>query len=216
MLRKLFRIISVFLAVFVCASAVSCDLPSKTPIEQGYEIISIIDEKMNSDKLASSYGMPEYALETLEALRAADYTGNAEVYQLYMPRDVYFKKLFGEDVSQDDFSETLYNSLAAISASIIAHAITNTTKDYKAIAVLSMTSYGQAFVDSSIDEDLLYLYVFNSGAPIIVSMHPSGNGAVTASGSLIVNDEFNTSDKESIERSFARFGYEGVTAKKVS
>ena len=213
MLRKLFRIISIFLAVFVCASAVSCDLPSKTPIEQGYEIISIIDEKMNSDKLASSYGMPEYALETLEALRVADYTGNAEVYQLYMPRDVYFKKLFGEDVSQDDFSETLYNSLTAISVSMIAHTITN---DYKAIAVLSMTSYGQAFVDSSIDEDLLYLYVFNSGAPIIVSMHPSGNGAVTASGCVIINDEFNTADKENIERSFARFGYEGVTAKKVS
>ena len=213
MLRKLFRIISIFLAVFVCASAVSCDLPSKTPIEQGYEIISIIDEKMNSDTLASNYGMPEFALETLEALRVADYTGNAEVYQLYMPRDVYFKKLFGEDVSQDDFSETLYNSLTAISASIIAHAI---TKDYKAIAVLSMTSYGQAFVDSSIDEDLLYLYVFNSGSPIIVSMHPSGNGAVTASGCIIINDEFNTADKENIERSFARFGYEGVTAKKVS
>ncbi len=213
MLQKLIRIISVFLAIIVCASAVSCDLPSKTPIEQGYEIISIIDEKIDSDKLASIYGIQADDLELLETLRAADYTENAEVYQLYMPRDVYFKKLFGEDVSQDDFSETLYNSLTAISASMIAHTI---TKDYKAIAVLSMTSYGQAFVDSSIDEDLLYLYVFNSGAPIIVSMHPSGNGAVTASGCIIINDEFNTADKESIERSFARFGYEGVTAKKVS
>ena len=214
MLQKLIRIISVFLAIIVCASAVSCDLPSKTPIEQGYEIISIIDEKMNSDKLASIYGIQADALELLETLRAADYTGNAEVYQLYMPRDVYFKKLFGEDVSQDDFSETLYNSLTAISASMIAHIIDK--NDYRALMVSSAISYGQAFVDSSIDEDLLYLYVFNSGAPIIVSMHPSGNGAVTASGCIIINDEFNTADKESIERSFARFGYEGVTAKKVS
>ena len=214
MLRKLFRIISIFLVITVCASAVSCDLPSKTPIEQGYEIISIIDEKMNSDKLASIYGIQADALELLETLRAADYTGNAEVYQLYMPRDVYFKKLFGEDVSQDDFSETLYNSLTAISASMIAHIIDK--NDYRALMVSSAISYGQAFVDSSIDEDLLYLYVFNSGAPIIVSMHPSGNGAVTASGCIIINDEFNTADKESIERSFARFGYEGVTAKKVS
>ncbi len=214
MLRKLFSIISIFLVIIVCASAVSCDLPSKTPIEQGYEIISIIDEKINSDKLASIYGIQADALELLETLRAADYTGNAEVYQLYMPRDVYFKKLFGEDVSQDDFSKTLYNSLTAISASMIAHIIDK--NDYRALMVSSAISYGQAFVDSSIDEDLLYLYVFNSGAPIIVSMHPSGNGAVTASGCIIINDEFNTADKESIERSFARFGYEGVTAKKVS
>lgn len=214
MLRKLFRIISVFLVIIVCASAVSCDLPSKTPIEQGYEIISIIDEKIGSDKLASIYGIQADDLELLETLRAADYTGNAEVYQLYMPRDVYFKKLFGEDVSQDDFSETLYNSLTAISASMIAHIIDK--NDYRALMVSSAISYGQAFVDSSIDEDMLYLYVFNSGAPIIVSMHPSGNGAVTASGCIIINDEFNTADKESIERSFARFGYEGVTAKKVS
>ncbi len=213
MLRKLFRIISVFLAIIVCASAVSCDLPSKTPIEQGYEIVSIIDEKMGSDKLASSYGIPDKAFETLETLRAADYTRKATVYQLYMPRDVYSKKFFGADISQGDFSEALYNSLTTISASVIAHTI---TKDYKAIAVLSITSYGQAFVDSSIDEDLLYLYVFNSGAPIIVSMHPSGDGAVTASGCIIINDEFNTADEESIERSFALFGYEGVVAKKVS
>ena len=214
MLKKLLKIAAISLMIATCMSMISCRSASNDLLKYGDEIVSIINEKINSDKYLSLVDAPAAYRDEVNKLRLGNYREEMTVYQLNLSEKAYYKTIYGTELSKDEFSETLYNSIKNISSGRIAATI-NSKGGVSAVATAALVNAGITFVDTSIKEDMLFLYVFKSGAPILISMKRGDGGAIHATGNIVISNELDTGSVESIKKSFEHFGFECVSVDKV-
>ena len=214
MLKKLLKITATFLMIATCISMISCRSASNDLLKHGDEIVSIINEKINSDKYLSLVDAPAAYRDEVDKLRLGNYSEEMTVYQLHLSEKAYYKMIYGTELSKDEFSETLYNSIKTISSGYIA-AIINSKGGVSAVSTATFLNASITFADTSIKENLLFLYVFKSGAPILISMEPGDGGAIHATGNIIISNGLDTGSAESVKKSFEHFGFECVSVDKV-
>ena len=82
------------------------------------------------------------------------------------------------------------------------------------VVLSSAFTASKNYVNKDIDENKIYLFVFENGYPIAVTFVANGEGAVHAVGHFIINDEFITEDENSIKDSCEKMGIDNVTVKK--
>ena len=83
-----------------------------------------------------------------------------------------------------------------------------------ATALAAVYSVQKAFVCEEVQENTVYLYVYETGCPILITLLPSGDGAVKVALNLITYDGFDAASAETIEQSFALAGVRDVVAEK--
>ena len=209
------KVLLVLVVCLICLTSVSCDTPSKSILERGDEIISIVSDMVASDEYieAMSGGASAYD-ELISEVKTIDFSKIATVYELNIPEKETLKKLSRQNFDMDKMPQSVIDKLYLGIGSSLASYI-NGKGGSDSLVVATFFSAGKCFVDKSITHKKHLLYAFESGHLMLISFVPREDGAVSASSHFILNDEFLSADAKQISESFEEFGLDGITITKI-
>ena len=208
------KIILILTALILCTSMISCDGASESVIDRGDEIVGLVSEMVKSDEYINiMLGNVSAYEDLLSEIREIDFS-SAAIYELKVSEDELVELLTAKRGDADKLSESLKDKLVCGLGASFASYINIGTSTEK-IIMSSVFNASKSFVDKSIKENQYLLYVFESGCSMLISFVPHEDGAVTASGSLILNDrlEFGTADQ--VEASLKVLGINTITVTKL-
>lgn len=193
----------------------SCEDGSKAALNKGNEVVALVSEMVKSDEYANIMlnNISAYD-EMLSELKATDFSKITAVYELEISQDELIELLASNNGDIDKLPKSLKDRLVqGLGASLVSRI--NSQAGTDELVISSLFNASKCFVDKNIKENQYLLYVFESGYSMLVSFIPHEDGAVTASGSLILNDmlEFDAADKA--EASFKALGIKEITATKL-
>ena len=214
-MKKIFSFIAVLALIFSLSACQrtpdTTNSGSKTGnlADDGMKVISLMNEMLNNDEyglmVLSNYS--KY-VEIINAVRRGNYSKPTAVYELKMDT----RMVIG--AGRDGFSEALDRYVDSMAnASVVSYI--NSAESIDGVAVSSLFSATVAFVDESVKEDAMYLYVFEDGHPIFVNFTCGEDGAVRASGNFIMNAELNPGSADGIEEFFKKAGFSDCEVTKV-
>ena len=215
-MKKIFSFFAVLVLIFSLSACQrtpdTTNSGSKTGnlADDGMKVISLMNEMLNNDEyglmVLSNYS--KY-VEIINAVRRGNYSQPTAVYELKMD----IRMVIG--AGRDGFSEALDRYVDSMANASVASYI-NSAESIDGVAVSSLFSANVAFVDESVKEDAMYLYVFEDGYPIFVNFTCGEDGAVRASGSFIMNIQLYPDSADNIEQFFADSGFRDCKVKKIS
>jgi hypothetical protein len=121
--------------------------------------------------------------------------------------------LLTEEMDLSSMSDALKSYLYSSAYTSLASRV-NAKGGADATALAAVYSVQKAFVCGQVQENTAYLYVYETGCPILITLLPTGDGSVKATLNLITYDGFDVSDAEKIAQSFALAGVRDVVAEK--
>lgn len=210
-MKKSILILTVLL---LCVSMISCDGASESVINRGDEIVGLVSEMVNSDEYINiMLGNVSAYEDLLSEIREIDFS-RATIYELKASEDELVELLTAKRGDADKLPESLKDKLVCGLGSSFASYINLGTSTEK-IVMSSVFNASKSFVDKSIKENQYLLYVFEAGYSMLISFVPHEDGAVTASGSLILNDRLELDTADKIEASLKALGINTITATKL-
>ncbi len=206
-------LISVLALLLSLAMLVSCDSlqengNGKTARECSDSLVSLMGEMVASEEYEKMYGLSFSYKDKIDLIKGGDYSKISAVYELSIPDSALISGL----VSFDGMSDKLEDYVRSNMLSTIATRV-NQRDGVAAVAVASAFTASESFVCPEIKSDTVYLYVFESGCPILVSFVPGEDGAVKLMGHFIISSDFKVENAGEIEEMFKKFGLNGIKAK---
>ena len=177
------KVIAIRMSVLRMASMTGCRVSTKTPVERGEEVIALMSEMTeNENVLESLSGSQEIKEKVLQiGTKEPEY-----------PDAVYEVKLSKENLPLtadfEGISDSLKQNLIARSYAAVGPQL-NALEGVEFLAASSMCTASISFKTGSIAENLLYIYFYRDGAPVMVSFSANADGIVTATGTYLFKDE---------------------------
>ncbi len=199
MRRSFVFCVIVALLLFFC----SCGVTEKTLLDRGLAVISLMDDMMENDAYVEILvdGSTEDYCDRLQLLSQADYENPTAVYEL----TVAAEQVLGIDEEADALPPRLASYLSSKALqSVISQ--WNSVQGVDALVVASLLTANVCFTDASVTTDTLYLYTFDAGYPIAVVFLPGDDGAVMASGCLVMCDMLLGCSAQTLEDTLSSFG----------
>ncbi|MBR5566149.1 MAG: hypothetical protein IKW08_08320 [Roseburia sp.] len=205
------RLMSMFLVIIMTISLCACgennasgnSASDKSLYEQGLGVIALMAEAAQAEEYVGAYtGNPEI-MEIIQNVAAGDYTTPTAVYSLSVNDEVLLSMLGLENlkgISAELKENLLSRSFGSLITQINGYAGVNN------LAASSVLTLGKSFVDSSITEDVIYIYTFENAFPVAVSFTVGENGAVSAGGNFIMYEEFTCGSVAEVQEFFSEFG----------
>ena len=210
------KVLSIVLICAICVCCVSCGGAAPSITERGEEMLALIGEMAASDDyidMVTEGNMSTYE-KLIAEVRAVDYSAISAVYELELPREQLFLKLYGVHLGMDELSEAVEDKLSYGLGSELATHINGKDK-LTSVAVSSIYTARKTFVDKSIEENRYLLYTLEEGYPVLVSFTPGEDGAVYATANMILSSGFEATDAEQISSLLAEMGFNGIKVTKV-
>ena len=175
------------------------------------EVISLMSEMVRSEEYRSLYNLTPAFDDQINKLREGDYSKVSKTYEISVPME----ELVGVEINREDFSEELYQYICSSAYSSFATRINQEGNSSVALAVSSVFTAYKTYTDKNMNESKIYLYVFENGYPIVISLAENGEDTFKVVGHFIINDEFVTDDEISIKESCEKLRINGVSVKKL-
>lgn len=209
------KILSIVLICAICVCCVACGGAAPSTTERGEEMLALIGEMVASDDYIDMMLANTTAYKKLlDEVKAADYSAISAVYELELPREQLFLKLYGVHLDMDELSEQVEDKLSdGLGSSLVG--LINGKDGVAAVAVSAVFAAGKTFVDKSIEENRYLLYTLEEGYPVLVSFTPGEDGAVHATSNMILSSSFEATDAEQISSLLAEMGFDGIKVTKV-
>lgn len=205
-IRKCIGIVmSLVMAIALCACGGSNASNGKSIYDHGLDVISLMSEAAGSEEYVQAYtGNPEI-MEKIQAIGEGDYTAPKAVYSMTASEENLLAMLGAEDVNgiSEELKITLTNrALAAMTTQI------NGWCGVNELAASSVLTMGKTFVDSSLEENVIYIYIYENALPVAVTFTKGEDSSVSASGTFVMYDAFTGVSAEEIETALSEFGVE--------
>ena len=203
------KIFSVVLAFAMLISMSACGNGSKgsgkTLYEQGLDVASLMVEATRTEKYVEIYSSSSELGKMIKEIGEGDYETLEAVYAITID-DEKFRGI----LEVDNYNEISERLQAALRNRMFGSLITqiNGMGGTEELAVSSICTHGKTFVDDSITNNTIYLYVYEDALPIAVTFTVGEDGAVSASGTFIMYDGFSCGSVEEVEESFRAFNVE--------
>ena len=203
------KILSVVLAFAMLISMSACGNGSKgsgkTLYEQGLDVASLMVEATRTEKYVEIYSSSSELGKMIKEIGEGDYETLEAVYAITIDDEK-----FREILEVDNYNEISERLQAALRNRMFGSLITqiNGMGGTEELAVSSICTHGKTFVDDSITDNTIYLYVYEDALPIAVTFTVGEDGAVSASGTFIMYDGFSCGSVEEVEESFRAFDVE--------
>lgn len=200
---------SVILTLIMLVSLSACGNGNKgsgkTLCEQGLDVASLMVEATRTEKYVEIYSPSSELGKMIKEIGEGDYETLEAVYAITID-DGKFHEILEVD-NYDEISERLQ---AALRSRMFGSMITqiNGMGSAEELAVSSICTHGKTFVDDSITDNTIYLYVYEDALPIAVTFTVGEDGAVSAAGAFIMYDKFFCGSVEEVEKSFRAFNVE--------
>ncbi len=159
----------------------------KSLSDHGMDVISMMSDMVRNDGYSEIYGGDISDLS--ETAKAGDYSVPKAVYEIAIS-DGYLSSAY-ESACFEGFSEPIENYMRSRMISGMSAQI-NAMAGADNVAAGSIFTAGKTFVSEEISEDTLYLYVFESGVPVMISFITGEDMSVSAGGTFIFNDDFSS------------------------
>ena len=177
MKKRSAAILSVILALCTVSAFAMSSCGVSSLEDRGMKVIETMTE------LAENYeimGFPASFSEYLCAVKATDYTTPDNIYEIIFS-DSFFNRYTKDfpDSLKEYYSDKA--SITALQTAIIGHG----SNAADAVAFSSATSASYVCVDSSLKESTTYIYTFEGGYPVAVSLIKGENGAISVVGRFI-------------------------------
>ena len=210
MKRKIF--IGLLIGLLLMTILTSCNETTKSLVECGEDVISLMAEMVDSENYRLLYNLPAAYDKTISNLRNGNYSKSSAVYELSISEDDLFESI-NTNIDKESFSEDLYKNVCS-SAYISFASLINQKGGVEAMSISTAFSAQKSFVNKEMDANKVYLYVFENGCPILITYVAAEDGSFRAVGYFIINDTFVTDDEYSIIESCKASGINNVTVKK--
>ena len=175
----------------------------KSLYEHGLSVISLMAEAASTEEYVGAYtGNPEI-MEIIQNVGGGDYTTPKAVYSLSVSDEVLLSMLGLENpngISVELKDNLLNRSFGSLITQINGYAGVNN------LAASSVLTLGKSFVDSTLTEDVIYIYTFENAFPVAVTFSVGENGAVSADGNFIMYEEFTCGSIAEVQEFFSEFG----------
>lgn len=182
--------------------------PAKSPREQGAELVPLMGEMAGNPLFAEIYGWNTEMSQALTSAREGDFSSPKAVYCIRVP-DSALNNLMGSAgfANLDEFSEGLRKNIRARAASSLPTQL-NAMGGSQVLAAASMCTASKTFVDASVTDNMIYVYVYEDAVPAAVVFTPGEGGAVSATGMLILYDGFQAGSLEELSELLGQLGAE--------
>lgn len=203
------KCLSVLLTLIMLVSVSACGNGSKgsgkTLYEQGLDVASLMVEATRTEKYVEIYSSSSELGKMIKEIGEGDYETLEAVYAITID-DEKFRGI----LEVDNYNEISERLQAALRNRMFGSLITqiNGMGGTEELAVSSICTHGKTFVDDSITDNTIYLYVYEDALPIAVTFTVGEDGAVSASGTFIMYDGFSCGSVEEVEESFRAFNVE--------
>ena len=191
---------NILCAVLAAMMLTSC-AGGKSPVEHGMEVVGLMDELVgNRDYLSALSGNSE-VLEIAAELDAGSYETYRSVYRIIPDAGRIRESLGLADVTMSDGLRTYFDNGAL--ASVITKI--NAAQGLNETVASSVCTAGRKFVCKDITEHCIYLYTFENGTPIAVVFGKGDDGAVSASGYFILDEDADLRSLEDVQKLFEEY-----------
>jgi len=204
------RIVAITMTLALVLSLCACGGESgkaaggKSLLEHGLDVVATMDEMAGSDEYINFYTGSKDMAEIVKEIGKGDHSTPVAVYKITIDKEAIeaWDMLGG----LEGLSENLKTAMRqkAFGAALITQI--NAQNGASTLAATTICSAGKTFVSSEGDGDAIYLYVYENACPAAVSFVKGEDNSVSASGTFIVNDGFDTSTPESLQKFFGETG----------
>jgi len=188
------------IAAFGCAAK-----PEKSLHDHGLELIQTMDEMAKSEAYIAMTTGSEYMTEMLLPVQEGSVGEPTAVYTITL-RDEYLS-MMAEWAEMPEIPESIK---ALANQKLIGAFATqiNALGGAQKLSASAICAAGKTFVNESLTENVIYLYVFESCPPAAVTFTPGEDGAVSASGLFLLYDEVDFGSEAALRAFFAEMGAE--------
>lgn len=200
-------------ALMLCLAALlslpmGCAPRAKTTLyDQGMSLIAIMAEMAGSEIYHSAMTGDPAFINRLEKVNGCDFSAPEAVYTLALNENYMTLMSEWEKLPELSISDSLRDVLNTKQAGAFTTQL-NALAGAEALAASAMCAAGKTFVDDTLEENTIYLYVFEGGVPAAVTFLPGEGGAVSASGLFILYEGVDFTDREALSAFFAEMGAE--------
>ena len=167
---------------------------SKTIYEQGLDIISQMNELINSEIFLDMYTSPDCKEMILEAFLECDYMEPKSVYKIVISN----KKLLDILASTENYP---LDMLSGSAKDVVVRngingwgvILNNGTSEY--MAASAVLKKNKTFVSTELKENAAYIYIYKSAIPVIVTFILGEDNTVEAVGNYIFNEKIMNDDQ---------------------
>lgn len=203
------KCLSVLLTLVMLVSMSACGNggkgSGKTLYEHGLDVASLMVEATRTEQYVEIYAATPALGEIIKEIGEGDYTAPEVVYAVTIDEEELWENT--ELANFDDISEKLKNAtLNRMFGSLITQI--NGMSGAEELAASSICTQGKTFVDDSITDNTIFLYVYEDALPIAVIFTVGEDGCVSAAGTFIMYDKFECSSVSEIKKSFSAFDVE--------
>ena len=201
------RTLSLLLAcvLFIAAICGCSAKPAKSAYDHGLELIDTMAELAKSDA---------YLALTTGSTAVTDMLLPVQEGTVDEPHAVYTVKLGDEYLAAMaewyEVSE-IPDSIKTVAGQKLVGAFASQILAYsgaQSLAAASVCAAGKTFVDESVTESVIYLYIFENCPPAAVTFIPGEDGSVSASGLFLLYDDVDWFDETALKSFFAEMGTE--------
>lgn len=193
-----------FLAAFssalllLCACGAEKNTASEESLyEHGLDVISLMNEMVQSEAYGELMCYSSEIIEIGNEIAKGDYREPNAVYKLDVNSLADLYEL-GEKESPE-LTDTLRTYVENRYYSSMASNLNGAYGTAVDLAASSVYTAVKTFVSNELSESTIYIYTYSDSYPVMVTFTPGEGGAVSASGSFILDDEFRDDGGQDID-----------------
>lgn len=183
---KKITVITLWLMLFLAAGCGEKTKDRPTLYDKGLECVTALSGELNEEYIGYFSSSGELT-ELAEQLADQDYSQPESVYELtYSDGGLNQFLTAVAGASAEEIPDTVRDRVAGFS--YLANII-NAGKGTEYLALSSILTAEELFVNEAVTEDAAYIYFYRDAYPVMVSFHVGEDGAVHATANYIFNDE---------------------------
>ncbi len=152
--------------------------------EHGLDIVELLEEIVHNEEYITMFSGSGEIAEIINGIAEGDYSEPEVVYQITLNEQALLE---AEEMMPNDISEALKQSLQnRLLASLPTNM--NARNGAKNLAATAICTAGKTFVNTDIEESLIYLYVYEDALPVVITFIIGEHDTVSASGHFLFSD----------------------------
>ena len=158
----------------------------KSLYEHGLDVVAMLEEIINSEEYVQAFSGSQEIMNVIQEISTGDYAAPPTVYKITLDMDNVLKT--SDMLDMENASEAL---IANLKNRVLASIVTtiNARSGALTLAASSVCTTGKTFVSSEIQEEMIYLYVFEDAAPVAVTFTLGEDNAINATGNFLLYEE---------------------------
>lgn len=169
--------------------------------DRGLDMISSMNALAGDDNYRKMIGMPQEVESIINDILAMDYSEPKQVYKVTNLDDIMNLTMYMSGVDENTFEGETKDYVKRKFAGTICNVIMGKSSGAMALAASSCFARQDIFVDSTVTEGTLYIYVYENAYPVFVSFMPGEDGAVLSNCSYLILDSMIGADIETAKNS---------------